>query len=108
MILRVFRVRGPKGHDEAVLRFVRDQLARPSANRRGPVSIQVARRLVGGSVEVVVVSSWRTWDEIQAFTGPDVAAPMDPSLPEMFDIRVEHYETVSLDLPPEGELEAPT
>ena len=100
MILRVFRVRGPKGHDEAVLVFVRDSLARPSGGRRGPVTVQVARRLVGGSVEVVVVSTWRSWEDIQAYTGPDVASPMDPNLPEMFEIRTEHYETVSLDVPP--------
>jgi hypothetical protein len=102
MILRVFRVRGPKGHDEAVLAFVRDSLARPSEGRRGPVTVQVARRLIGGSVEAVVVSTWRNWEDIQAYTGPDVGSPMDPNLPEMFEIRVEHYETVSLDLPPDA------
>lgn len=101
MILRVFRVRGPKGHDQAVLSFVRDSLAQPPEGRHGPATVQVARRLIGGSVEVVVVTTWRNWDDIQAYTGPDVASPMDPNLPEMFEIRVEHYETVSVDLPPE-------
>src|SRR5689334_19198533 len=94
MILRVFRVRGGEGHDGAVVRFVHDVLARTGDEDHRPVSIEIARRMVGRSVEVVVVSKWRTWEDIQAWTGPDVTRPLDPDLAEMFDVRIEHFESV--------------
>ena len=94
MILRVFRVRGPEGQDAAVLRFVEEVLGQTGADDHRPVAIEVARRLVGRSVEVVVVSKWRSWDDIQAWTGPDGTRPLDRELPEMFDIRIEHFESV--------------
>jgi hypothetical protein len=94
MILRVFRVRGPEGHDAAVLRFVDTVLARSGDEDHRPITVEVARRLVGRAVEVVVVSKWRTWEDIQAWTGPDVTRPLDTDLPEMFDVRIEHFESV--------------
>jgi hypothetical protein len=47
-------------------------------------------------VEVVVVSIWRSWEDIQAWTGPDVSKPLDQDLTAMFETRVDHYESVDL------------
>jgi len=96
VILRVFRVRGPEGHDAAFLRFVSDVLARDVDENHRPISIEVARRMLGRAVEVVVVSKWRSWEDIQAWTGPDVTKPLDRELPEMFEVRVEHFESVDV------------
>jgi heme-degrading monooxygenase HmoA len=97
VILRVFRVRGQVGNDAPVIEFVRESLARVHVDRPGPIRVEAARRVLGGTVEVVVVSTWRSWEEIQAWTGPDVSQPMDPKLPAMFDVRVEHYEALDID-----------
>lgn len=95
MILRVFRVRGATGDEGPILRFVTHTLGKPRG-RPGPVRVDVARRFSGGSVEVVVVSIWKTWEDIQAWTGPDISKPLDQDLPAMFETRVEHYESVDL------------
>jgi hypothetical protein len=95
MILRVFRVRGATGDEGPILRFVTHTLANPGT-RPVPVRVDVARRFAGGSVEVVVLSIWRTWEDIQAWTGPDVTKPLDQDLPAMFDAEVDHYESVDV------------
>jgi hypothetical protein len=95
MILRVFRVRGATGDEGPILRFVTHTLGNRGTRPR-PVRVDVARRFAGGSVEVVVVSFWRSWEDIQAWTGPDVSKPLDTDLPAMFESRVDHYESVDL------------
>lgn len=95
MILRVFKVRGALGDEGPILRFVTHNLAKPR-DRPRPVRVDVARRFAGGSVEVVVVSIWRTWEDIQAWTGPDITKPLDQDLPAMFETSVEHYESVDV------------
>lgn len=97
MILRVFHVRGATGDEGPILRFVTHTLAKPGrAGRPGPARVDVARRFEGGTVEVVVVSIWRSWEDIQAWTGPDVSKPLDQDLTAMFETRVDHYESVDL------------
>lgn len=95
MILRVFRVRGATGDEGPILRFVTHTLSNPGKRPR-PIRVNVARRFAGGSVEVVVVSLWESWEDIQAWTGPDVTKPLDRNLPAMFEARVDHYESVDV------------
>lgn len=102
--MRVFRVRGATGDEGPILRFVTHTLANPGTRPR-PIRVDVARRFAGGSVEVVVVSIWNSWEDIQAWTGPDVSKPLDEALPAMFEARVDHYESVDLAdglVPPAG------
>ena len=64
----------------------------------GFVSAAILSRRFGGGIEFLVVTQWRTLDDIAQFSGPDLeAAVVPPEVAQMmieYDRRVKHYEVV--------------
>ena len=95
MILRVLRARVIDGEESRLSAFVRDE-AVPSALRvDGLLSFQPAIRESRAGTELVIVSTWRGFDDLTA-AGRDLDAPLAaPALASMLaDGHAEHYELV--------------
>ena len=65
----------------------------------GFVSAQLAERERAGVVEVLVITTWSSWEAIRAFAGDDPErAVVEPEARRVlvdFDDRVEHFEVSS-------------
>src|SRR5262245_52830387 len=95
MILRVLRARVIDGEEANLARFVRDEAVPHALRTEGMLSFQPAIRETLTGTELVIVSTWRGFDDLTA-AGRDLDAPLSmPALASMVaDGHGEHYELV--------------
>jgi PAS domain-containing protein len=95
MILRVLRARVIAGEEARLERFVRDEAVAPALQAPGLLSMQPAVRETRAGTELVIVSTWRGFDDIAA-AGRDLDSPLTmPGAESMLaDSHAEHYELV--------------
>jgi len=69
----------------------------------GYVTATLLQREVGHSIEIVVITYWRSLDAIRGFAGDDleisVVAPEATALFSDYDRRVRHYDVLVKDVP---------
>lgn len=95
MILRIFRARVRPGREDDLAAFIRDDAIAGALRTEGLRSFQPGVRTVSGGRELVLVSTWRDFADIQG-AGPSLDSPLAvPGAAEMVEGgRAEHLELV--------------
>lgn len=95
MILRILRARVLPGEEARLRRFVRDEAVAQALQAPGLLSFQPAIRETRAGMELVVVSTWKHFDDIVG-RGSDLNSPlsMPGAAPMLADNHAEHYELV--------------
>jgi PAS domain-containing protein len=95
LILRVLRARVIAGEEERLARFVRDEAVANALKVPGLLSFQPAVRKSRAGTELVIVSTWRDFEDLAA-VARDLDTPLlvpDAAL-MLADSHAEHYELV--------------
>ncbi len=108
MIARMWSARAtPQGWPAYERHFV-DTVLPKLRGVDGYVSSSLLKRSAGVEIEIMVITLWRSFEAIDAFTGSDreaaVVAPDAAAHLASFDRRVRHYELAAVD----GTLDAGT
>lgn len=95
MILRLLRARVKPGEEARLQQYIRDEAVAQALLVPGLVSCQPAVRSTPDGTELVVVSTWRGFDELTA-SGANLDAPLvlPDTAPMLSDSRAEHFELV--------------
>jgi heme-degrading monooxygenase HmoA len=98
MVIREWRGRADPARGDAYPAHFRDNVLPELRGLPGFVGAHLARRELGGRLEFVVLTRWRSLDAIRAFAGADIGkAVVEPGAIAAlidFDTRVQHYEVL--------------
>ena len=100
MIARVLTATVSVEHATQVHELMREQLPL-LRSYDGLVYVKLARRLVGGSEEIVLFEEWRDVDAMLAWTGNHLDRPrLLPGTEDLIDtLRITHYEALDVETP---------
>jgi heme-degrading monooxygenase HmoA len=96
VIIRVFRARIHRGHEEEFERFVRETGVPMVESHRGCSHVAWGRSRWSDQPEFVVVTHWDSVDSIEAFAGPRwQEAVIEPEEADMLaEVFCDHYEAL--------------
>ena len=98
MVLREWRGRADPARADAYPKHFRDNVLPELRGIAGFAGAHLARRDLGGKVEFIVLTRWRSLDAIRAFAGDDIGkAVVEPGAIAAlidFDARVHHYDVL--------------
>jgi heme-degrading monooxygenase HmoA len=101
MIARLWSARTTKALSTSYLEHFWQSVVPSLRKIDGYLSASVLVRPHGDSVEILVITMWRSLQAIDAFAGPDrenaVVASQAAALLSDYDRRVRHYEVAQLD-----------
>ena len=100
MIARLWRGATRAADSDAYWEYLQETGLRDYAETPGNLGAYALRRNVGDRTEWLMVSLWRSLDDIRAFAGDDVERarfyPRDEAFLIARDERVEHFDAVQL------------
>ena len=103
MIARVWTARAARRHAVDYRQHLRDRVLPLLDRVPGYHGARLLERLDGDYVEVIVMTWWRSIDDVRLFAGPDVeravVADEAAALLDRFDRTVRHFD-VTVDVPP--------
>ena len=106
MIARFWTAKIAKAHAPVYADHLKSQVLTTLRKVDGYVGARLLEREKSDSVEIVVITFWRSLDSIRKFAGPDLekAVVSDDvvSLFLQYDKRVRHYKVVLTDDPQHG------
>lgn len=98
MIIREWRGRAARSNPEAYPNHFRPNVLPELRALAGFLDAHLCRRDLGGTIEFLVLTKWRSPDAIIAFAGDDagkaIIEPEGAAALVDFDDRVQHYETI--------------
>lgn len=98
MVIREWRGRAEPGRVDAYPKHFHDNVLPELRGIAGFVGVHLARRDLGGKLEFIVLTRWRSIEAIRAFAGPDIEqAVVEPGAVAAltdFDACVRHYEVI--------------
>jgi heme-degrading monooxygenase HmoA len=98
MIIREWRGRADPSRAGEYPKHFREKVVPELRHVAGFIGAHLGERPVGGKIEFLVLTRWRSMDAIRAFAGADVdKAVVEPGAVAAlieFDKRVHHYEVV--------------
>lgn len=98
MIIREWRGRAAKSNPQGYPHHFRSKVMPELGELPGFLGAHLCRRDLGGTIEFLVLTKWRSLDAIRAFAGDDVGQaivePEGVAALVDFDDRVQHYETI--------------
>ena len=98
MIIREWRGRAARSNPDAYPHHFRSSVLTELRKLPGFLGAHLCRRDLGGAIEFLVLTKWRSMDAIRAFAGDDdakaIVEPDGVAALVDFDDRVQHYETI--------------
>jgi heme-degrading monooxygenase HmoA len=98
MIIREWRGRASASNPEAYPAHFRDNVLPELRQLPGFVGAHLVRRLLGGTIEFVVLTRWTDLDAIRAFAGDEIGrSVVEPGAVAAlidFDATVQHYDVI--------------
>jgi heme-degrading monooxygenase HmoA len=98
VIARLWSARSTKAQSPAYAEHLRGHVLPALQKLDGYAGAQLLERETSGSVEIIVITFWRSMESIHDFAGPDpekaVVADEAAALLTEFDRRVLHYDVI--------------
>jgi heme-degrading monooxygenase HmoA len=98
MILRTWRGRALKNNSDKYLRHFKNNVFPELEKIEGFQNAHVLQRADGDLVEILVMTMWKSMDDVRRFAGDDpVQAVVEPEAREVltdYDVTIRHYELV--------------